>query len=110
MAAELGIPAADVLAGVKPEGKVEAVRDLQVAGAAVALVGDGVNDAAALAQVDLGMAVETGADAAIGAAGLTLTSGDPLSIVTAIELAQTTVGVIRANLADKGRLHRANAL
>ena len=99
VAAELGIPAADVLAGVKPEGKVEAVRDLQAAGAAVALVGDGVNDAAALAQADLGMAVGTGADAAIGAAGLTLTSGDPLSIVTAIELARTTVGVIRANLA-----------
>ena len=99
VADELGIPAADVLAGVKPEGKVEAVRNLQAGGTAVALVGDGVNDAAALAQADLGMAVGTGADAAIGAADLTLTGGDPLSIVTAIELARATVGVIRANLA-----------
>ena len=99
VAAELGIPAADVLAGVKPEGKVEAVRDLQAGGTAVALAGDGVNDAAALAQADLGMAVGTGADAAIGAADLTLTGGDPLSIVTAIELARATMAVIRANLA-----------
>jgi len=99
VATELGIPAADVLAGVKPEGKVEAVRDLQAGGTAVALVGDGVNDAAALAQADLGMAVGTGADAAIGAADLTLTGGDPLSIVTAIELARATMTVIRANLA-----------
>ena len=99
VAAELGIPAADVLAGVKPEGKVEAVRDLQAGGTAVALAGDGVNDAAALAQADLGMAVGTGTDAAIGAADLTLTGGDPLSIVTAIELARATMTVIRANLA-----------
>ena len=99
VAAELGIPAADVLAGVKPEGKVEAVRDLQAGGTAVALVGDGVNDAAALAQADLGMAVGTGTDAAIGAADLTLVGGDPLSIVTAIELARATMTVIRANLA-----------
>ena len=75
VAAELGIPAADVLAGVKPDGKVEAVRSLQADGTAVALVGDGVNDAAALAQADLGMAVGTGADAAIGAADLTLVGG-----------------------------------
>ena len=59
----------------------------------------GIPAADVLAQADLGMAVGAGADAAIGAAGLTLTSGDPLSIVTAIELARTTVGVIRANLA-----------
>ena len=99
VAAELGIPAPDVMAGVKPEGKVEAVRDLQADGTAVALAGDGVNDAAALAQADLGMAVGTGADAAIGAADLTLVVGDPLSIVTAIELARATMAVIRANLA-----------
>jgi len=102
VADELGIPAPDVLAGVKPEGKVEAVRDLQAGGTAVALAGDGVNDAAALAQADLGMAVGTnggGADAAIGAADLTLTSGDPLGIVTAVELARATMAVIRANLA-----------
>ena len=99
VAAGLGIPAPDVRAGVKPEGKVEAVRDLQADGTAVALVGDGVNDAAALAQADLGMAVGTGADAAIGAADLTLIGGDPLSIVTAVELARATMSVIRANLA-----------
>ena len=99
VAAGLGIPSPDVLAGVKPEGKVEAVRDLQADGTAVALVGDGVNDAAALAQADLGMAVGTGADAAIGAADLTLVGGDPLSIVTAVELARATMAVIRANLA-----------
>jgi P-type Cu+ transporter len=99
VAAELGIPPPDVLAGVRPEGKVEAVRSLQADGTAVALAGDGVNDAAALAQADLGMAVGTGADAAIGAADLTLTGGDPLSIVTAVELARATMAVIRANLA-----------
>ena len=99
VAAQLGIPAADVYAEVRPEGKVEAVRRLQSEGEAVALVGDGVNDAAALAQADLGMAVGAGTDAAIGAADLTLVSGDPLSIVSAIELARATMAVIRGNLA-----------
>ena len=95
----LGIPAPDVLAGVTPEGKAAAVRELQAHGTAVALVGDGINDAAALAQADLGMAVGTGTDAAIGAADLTLVGGDPLSIADAIELARATMSVIRANLA-----------
>jgi P-type Cu+ transporter len=98
VAAQLGIPAADVCAEVRPEEKAEAVRRLQSAGEPVALVGDGVNDAAALAQADLGMAIGTGADAAIGAADLTLVNGDPLSIVLAIELARATMTVIRANL------------
>ena len=97
--ARLGIPAADVLAGVRPEGKVEAIRRLQSDGLAVASVGDGVNDAAALAQADLGMAIGAGTDAAIGAADLTLVSSDPLSIVSAIKLARATMAVIRANLA-----------
>jgi len=99
VAAQLGIPAADVCAEVRPEGKVEAVRHLQTAGQLVALVGDGVNDAAALAQADLGMAIGAGTDAAMGAADLTLVSGDPLSIVSAIELARATMTVIRGNLA-----------
>ncbi len=99
VAGQLGIPAADVSAGVRPEGKVEAIRRLQADGVAVALVGDGVNDAAALAQADLGMAIGAGTDAAIGAADLTLVSGDPLGIASAVELARATVTVIRANLA-----------
>ena len=99
VAAQLGIPAADVRAEVRPEEKAAAVRDLQSHAEAVAFVGDGVNDAAALAQADLGMAVGSGTDAAIGAADLTLVSGDPLSIVSAIELARATMTVIRGNLA-----------
>jgi P-type Cu+ transporter len=99
VAAQLGIPAADVYAEVRPGGKVEAVRGLQSEGETVALVGDGVNDAAALALADLGMAIGAGTDAAIGAADLTLVSGDPLSIVSAIELARATMTVIRGNLA-----------
>ena len=99
VAGQLGIPAADVFAGVRPEGKVEAIRRLQSDGVTVAFVGDGVNDAAALAQADLGMAIGVGTDAAIGAADLTLVSSDPLSIVSAIKLARATMAVIRANLA-----------
>jgi P-type Cu+ transporter len=99
VAAQLGIPSADVFAEVKPEGKVEVIQRLQADGVAVAFVGDGVNDAAALAQADLGMAISVGADAAIGAADLTLVSSDPLSIVSAIKLARATMAVIRANLA-----------
>jgi len=99
VAAGLGIPAPDVRAAVTPEGKVAAVRELQAHGTAVALVGDGINDAAALAQADLGIAVGTGTDAAIGAADLTLAGADPLSIAAAVELARATLSVIRANLA-----------
>jgi len=99
IAARLGIPAADVSAEVRPEGKVEAIRRLQAAGIPVCLVGDGVNDAAALAQADLGMAIGSGTDAAIGAADLTLVGGDPASAAEAIQLARATVAVIRGNLA-----------
>jgi len=98
-AARLGIAAADVFAEVRPEGKVEAIRRLQADGIPVCLVGDGVNDAAALAQADLGMAIGTGTDAAIGAADLTLVGGDPASAAEAIRLARATVAVIRGNLA-----------
>ena len=90
VAGQLGIPAADVFAGVRPEGKVEAIRRLQADRVAVAFVGDGVNDAAALARADLGMAIGAGPTPAIGAADLTLVSSDPLSIVSAIELARAS--------------------
>jgi P-type Cu+ transporter len=99
VATQLGIDAGSVIAGVAPDGKAETVRRLKDDGCPVAMVGDGVNDAAALAQADLGMAAGTGTDAAIGAADLTLVSGDPAGIAAAIELARATVGVIRANLA-----------
>ena len=75
VAAQLAIPPDSVVAGVRPDGKAAVVRQFQEAGGRVAMVGDGVNDAAALAQADLGMAVGTGTDAAIGAADLTLVSG-----------------------------------
>jgi len=93
------IPADSVFAGVRPEGKAQVIRQMQASGLPAAFAGDGVNDAAALAQADLGMAAGTGTDAAIGAAGLTLVSGDPAGIADAIELARATTAVIRANLA-----------
>jgi len=99
IAARLGIPEKDVLADVRPEGKVEAIRTLQAGGAVVAMVGDGVNDAAALVQADLGMAMGTGTDAAIAAGDLTLVSGDPWAVGDAIGLARATLGTIRGNLA-----------
>jgi Cu+-exporting ATPase len=98
VAAQVGIPAADVFADVRPDGKVEAIRRLRADGTGVSFVGDGVNDAAALAQADLGMAIGLGTDAAIGAADLTLVGGDPASAAEAIQLARATVAVIRGNL------------
>jgi P-type Cu+ transporter len=98
VAAELGIPAERVFGGVRPEGKAQVIRELQAGGIAVAMVGDGVNDAAALAQADLGMALGTGTDAAIGAADLTLVAGDPGAIADALQLARATISVAGANL------------
>ncbi len=98
VAAQLGILDADVFSGVRPDGKVGVVRELQAAGLRVAMVGDGINDAAALSQADLGMAIGTGSDAAIGAADLTLVSGDPASIADAVLLSRATLRTIRANL------------
>jgi len=99
IADELGIPAEDVFAGVRPEGKAATIRRLQDDGIPAAFAGDGVNDAAALAQADLGMAMGTGTDAAIGVADVTLISGDPVGIADAIQLSRATMAVIRANLA-----------
>jgi len=98
VAAQLKIPAQNVFARVRPEEKAEKIRQLQGDGYAVAMVGDGVNDAAALAQADLGMAAGTGTDAAIGAADLTIVNGDPGTIAEALLLARATLSVIRGNL------------
>ena len=99
VARQVGIADGDVFAGVGPEGKAEVIRRLQDSGQPAAFAGDGVNDAAALAQASLGMAVGTGTDAAIGAADLTLVSGDPAAIADAVQLARAAMTVIRANLA-----------
>ena len=98
VASQLGIPADSVFAGVGPEGKAAVIRQLQSDGTRAAFVGDGVNDAAALAQADLGLAIGTGTDVAIGAADLTLVSGNPDGIADAIQLSRATMTVIRANL------------
>jgi P-type Cu+ transporter len=87
-----------VIAGVLPAGKVEVIRRLQARGRVVAMVGDGVNDAAALAQADLGLALGTGTDAAIEAADLTLVAGDLRAAADAIRLARRTLAVIKGNL------------
>ncbi|MDD1478697.1 HAD-IC family P-type ATPase, partial [Arthrobacter sp. H16F315] len=98
VADEVGIPAEDVMANVLPEGKVEAVRTLQAAGAIVAMAGDGVNDAAALAQADLGIAMGSGTDVAIAAADLTVMGNDLGQVAQAIELSRRTLATIKTNL------------
>ncbi len=96
VAREVGIDR--VVADVRPEDKVAEVRRLQEDGEVVAMVGDGVNDAPALAQADLGLALGTGTDVAIEASDLTLVSGDLRSAVDAIALARKTLGTIKGNL------------
>jgi P-type Cu+ transporter len=89
----------EVVAGVLPAGKADLVRHLQNRGQVVAMVGDGVNDAAALAQADLGLAIGAGADAAIEASDLTLVRGDLLAVQDAILLSRRTLTIIKGNLA-----------
>ena len=96
VAREVGI--ADVIADVLPAGKAEVIRRLQGEGRVVAMVGDGVNDAPALAQADLGIAVGTGTDVAIEASDITLVSGDLRASADAIRLARRTLATIKGNL------------
>ncbi|MEJ7648359.1 MAG: heavy metal translocating P-type ATPase [Nakamurella sp.] len=98
VAAAVGIAESDVIAEVLPQEKVDVVRRLQEEGRVVAMVGDGVNDAAALATADLGLAMGTGTDAAIQAADLTLVRGDLRSAGDAIRLSRRTLSTIRGNL------------
>ncbi|KAA9154664.1 copper-translocating P-type ATPase [Amycolatopsis acidicola] len=87
-----------VFAGVSPEGKVRVISELQSRGAVVAMAGDGVNDAAALATADVGLSMGTGTDVAIEAGDLTLVRGDLLAAVDAIALSRRTLATIKANL------------
>jgi Cu+-exporting ATPase len=96
VAAEVGIT--QVFAGVLPAGKVDVVKRLQSEGRAVAMVGDGVNDAAALAQADLGLAMGAGTDVAIQASDLTLVRDDLTAAVDAVRLSRRTLAIIRGNL------------
>src|SRR5699024_7808653 len=94
----VGIDPDSVRAGVMPADKVTAVKDLQAEGKRVAMVGDGVNDAAALAQADFGIAMGTGTDVAIEAADITLVRAEMSAVVDSIRLSRKTLRTIKMNL------------
>ncbi|MXU66027.1 heavy metal translocating P-type ATPase [Oceanomicrobium pacificus] len=96
IAAEVGID--HVVADVLPDGKVTALDDLRTGGRSLAFVGDGINDAPALAHADVGIAIGTGTDIAIEAADVVLMSGDPAGVVNAVEVSRRTMSNIRQNL------------
>jgi Cu2+-exporting ATPase len=98
IANQLGIPSEAAIAGVRPDGKAEAIARLQEGGDRVAMVGDGINDAPALAQADVGIALHAGSDVAIEAAGIVLMGDRLLDVEQAIALSRQTVSKIRQNL------------